>query len=159
MRWLLIVVALVSSTGGLADTGIDVDDDELVWMVDPATHEEYQVRRSIYERDKAFFVGEDTLSGRFTHQYLDDLANQCNASTASPTLFEFFNHTSMAVAEFCLHPEIYTYSFEIYKRLFETIRWGPYMVAAVVAVVFTAVRRLITKAFLCVSDFLNSFYP
>ena len=127
------------------------DDDDYVWMTDPQTHEKYQVLRSSYDRDKAFVVGDSTLSNRFSRAYLDDLANQCNAVTGPPGLFEFFNHTSVAVAEFCFHPEIYSYSFEIYLRLFETIRWGPYMVAALVAILFTITRYFCAKFFLSVS--------
>ncbi len=120
-------------------------------MTDPTTHERYQVLRSSYDRDKAFFVGEGMLSGRFSRKYLDDLNNQCDAVTGPPGLYEFFNHTIMAVEEFCFHPEIYSYSMEIYGRLFETIRWGPYLVAGLIAVGFTIVRLILTKAFLSVS--------
>nr|CDS17732.1 lag1 longevity assurance 1 [Echinococcus granulosus] len=126
----------------------EANDGDYVWMTDPQTHERYQVLRSSYDRDKAFFLGESTLSDRFSHAYLDALANQCNAVTGPPSVFEFLNHTSIAVAEFCLNPEIYPYSFEIYLRLFETIRWGPYTIAALVAVLFTVARYLCTKLFL-----------
>ncbi|KAM7538502.1 hypothetical protein Aperf_G00000061795 [Anoplocephala perfoliata] len=130
----------------LADS--DVEDDKYVWMTDPKTHERYQVLRSSYIRDKAFVVGESTLSNRFTPEYLDYLANQCNAVTGPSGLLEFLNHTSIAVFEFCFHPEIYTYSYEIYLRLFETIRWEPYLVATLIAVAFTVARYFCSRYFL-----------
>ena len=143
MWWSLLLLSVV--------VAVEYKDEDYVWMTDPQTHERYQVLRSSYDRDKAFVVGESTLSNRFSHAYLDALANQCDAVDGPPSLFEFFNHTSVAIAEFCFHPEIYSYSFEIYLRLFETIRWGPYGVAALVAIGFTIARYLCTQLFLRVS--------
>ncbi|VDM34532.1 unnamed protein product [Hydatigera taeniaeformis] len=138
--WTLAFFAVAASAETIGE--------DYVWMTDPQTHERYQVLRSSYDRDKAFFLGESTLSNRFSHAYLDALANQCNAVTGPPSVFEFLNHTLIAVAEFCFNPEIYPYSFEIYLRLFETIRWGPYTLAALVAVVFTFARFFCAKLFL-----------
>uniref|UniRef100_A0A5K3EIH3 TLC domain-containing protein n=1 Tax=Mesocestoides corti TaxID=53468 RepID=A0A5K3EIH3_MESCO len=141
LKWLTIAIFVVSVANS-------IEDEEYVWMTDPQTQERYQVLRSTYDRDKVFFVGVSTLSNRFSPSYLDVLANQCYAMTGPPSLFEFLNHTSTAVAEFCFNPDIYSYSFEIYLRLFETIRWGPYMVAGLVAVGFTIARFFFTKFFL-----------
>ncbi|VDO15648.1 unnamed protein product [Rodentolepis nana] len=116
--------------------------DEYVWMIDPTTHKRYQVLKSSYERDKAFVVGESTLSNRFTPQYLDNLANQCDAVTGPPGIFEFLNHTYLAVVEFCFHPDIYTYSSDIYFRVLETVEWEPYFIATLIAIAFTIARYL-----------------
>nr|CUU97869.1 hypothetical transcript [Hymenolepis microstoma] len=117
-------------------------------MTDSTTQKRYQVLKSSYDRDKAFVVGESTLSNRFTHEYLDNLANQCDAVTDPPGVFEFLNHTYLAVVEFCFHPDIYTYSFEIYFRLLEAVEWEPYLIATLVAIVFTIARYTCTFFFL-----------
>lgn len=146
-RWWLLAILFISAS--LAES--ISENENYVWMTDPTTHKRYQVLKSSYDRDKAFVVGESTLSNRFTRQYLDSLANQCDAMTGPPGVFEFLNHTYLAVTEFCFHPDIYTYSFEIYLRLFETIRWEPYLIATLVAIAFTVARYICVFSLLRVS--------
>lgn len=154
-RWWLLTILFISST--LADSLPEGrKEEDYVWMTDPTTHERYQVLKSSYERDKAFVVS--TLSNRFTREYLDSLADQCNAKMGPPGLLEFLNHTTIAVREFCFNPDIYTYSFEIYVRLFETISLEPYLVATLVAVVFSVARYIFTSIFLKVSCWDSLIY-
>ncbi|VUZ40460.1 unnamed protein product [Hymenolepis diminuta] len=145
-RWWLLAILFISVSPAESIS----ENENYVWMTDPTTHKRYQVLKSSYDRDKAFVVGESTLSNRFTRQYLDSLANQCDAVIGPPSVFEFLNHTYLAVTEFCFHPDIYTYSFEIYLRLFETVRWEPYLIATLVAVAFTVAR------YICVISLLRT---
>lgn len=149
-RWFrLILISIIALSVVVADS--QETEDGYVWMTDPQTHERYKVLKSTYDRDKAFFVGESSLSNRFSREYLDSLAKQCNATIGPPGFLEFLNHTAIAVAEFCFNPEIYTYSFEIYVRLFETVSWRPYLVASLVAIGFTVARYFFTSFVLKVS--------